>query len=606
MTPTKVSQSGYAPLDNDEERKDRSYRTDVKNSASPQMSSGRKRGRSRENKGFKISFVDESFFVVARPWKSLAFQQSKDTIGRYLYWGLPLYVLCSTVFVGYSQFATTGTSQLDIEDNNRDVLNSNVKDYSNIDNVRMTFDSGATLLGLIVGWGSLVVPHLLHGLILIMWFLPMENSFRGHGLFVMSQLCKMVWAGTVNAGIAVIAFMINVEVNAPEIGEKVSLMLFQTQTKLAYVQIADYILMIMLVHWLLRRHREAIQLDLQDAVLHLPDQSYTGGLLPKVLEGDNENEDGAEHDAQKVQVPEQKGWEEETTSPEYAAVNPLIAGRQEEEEEESQGESTSSLAQCCLVMRSLKWSDAFGWRRVKANSGPYGRWRQRVIFWGFLAFACLSMGMAVAAARSTFATIHLQGLASALAPTDDKDVILWNFPHDGSRKLGNEAMINFTQSLFTWLYLVAPGLVGVAVIMFWILPIPRSLQLSALYLVEVLSGWSCLELWFFTASISLTSLRILCDSLLADIELCETLAKTGTVCFSVNSEFTSDTWWMILAAILHRVMIFVFISRTKILLTEEVHVTFTPSKSRTPARSVASRREVTFAVSPIQEVVHDT
>eukprot|EP00466_Bigelowiella_natans_P004215 jgi/Bigna1/60124/fgenesh1_kg.9_\ len=144
MTPTKVSQSGYAPLDNDEERKDRSYRTDVKNSASPQMSSGRKRGRSRENKGFKISFVDESFFVVARPWKSLAFQQSKDTIGRYLYWGLPLYVLCSTVFVGYSQFATTGTSQLDIEDNNRDVLNSNVKDYSNIDNVRMTFDSGAT------------------------------------------------------------------------------------------------------------------------------------------------------------------------------------------------------------------------------------------------------------------------------------------------------------------------------------------------------------------------------------------------------------------------------------------------------------------------------
>eukprot|EP00465_Bigelowiella_longifila_P013026 CAMPEP_0185260900 /NCGR_PEP_ID=MMETSP1359-20130426/9424_1 /TAXON_ID=552665 /ORGANISM="Bigelowiella longifila, Strain CCMP242" /LENGTH=366 /DNA_ID=CAMNT_0027847351 /DNA_START=90 /DNA_END=1190 /DNA_ORIENTATION=+ len=364
----------------------------------------------------------------------------------------------------------------------------------------------------------------------------------------------------------------------------------------------------MLVHWLLRRHREAVAMDLQDAVLHLPDQSYAGGLLPKVLEGNDENEGEGEVDAQQAQVLEQKGWEEETTSPEYAAANPLVAGGQEdeeEEEEEDKREPAISFAQCCLVMRSLKWSDAFGWRRVKANAGPHGPWRQRLIFWGFLTFACFSMGLAVAAARSTFATIHLQGLASALAPTDDKDVILWNFPHDGSRKLGNDAMINFTQSLFTWLYLVAPALVGVAVIMFWILPIPRPLQLSALYLVEVLSGWSCLELWFFTASISLTSLGILCDSLLADIELCQTLAKTGTVCFSVKSEFTSDTWWMILAAILHRVMIFVFISRTKILLTEEEHVAFTPSKSRTPARSVASRREVTFAVSPIQEVVNN-
>jgi len=552
--------------------------------------------RAEKPVAFSIRKTRRKSLLVGRPWTSLGEDQRRTSqLGKYLQWAFPVYVLCSAAFIAYTQVSTVGASRLEITDNNQDVLNSQVKEYSNVDNVKMTFEAGATVLGLLIGWSALVFPHLVHGIFLMVWLLPMPHQLRGTVIFLLSQFGKMVWALVVNSGIAVIAFMIKIVVNARDIEENVTLQLYQTASDLSYGQDGAFCLMIISAQWLL--HLDRIS-------------AASGDEASSGSDGERGRELGGGEEPGKGEEEEKIASEEISPIPAHAPEHPRpelkfgdVKGWEEEEEEESpssrnngsNNDLTAPLAGDGRRGRgeagncpASEWCEAIGWAKVRGESLP----RRRQVFWGFFVYSLLAMGLAGAAMSATFAKITLEGIAAALSPEDSKLVVYAKFPHDASRKLGAPARTNFSIVLDWWILFIAPISAGALVLLMWVVPATRRWRRRGRYLVEILSGWSCLELWFLTSCISLTSLRILCDAILSDIQACDTLARTGTKCFSVKAELSSDAWWMVISALLHRFMLFLFMARARVAMEEEEAVRGSSAQHTDIATTTSTQPEV--------------
>uniref|UniRef100_A0A7S2XF96 Uncharacterized protein n=1 Tax=Lotharella oceanica TaxID=641309 RepID=A0A7S2XF96_9EUKA len=435
-------------------------------------------------------------------WRSLqSCVYGNDWKALFIQWGVPLFIVCNAASVGTTQVVTNAYTNLQIKDNNEDILNDQVKSYSNVENVRMTFNAGANLLGMLIGWSSLVWPHVVHGLLLIFWLLPMPRHWRHRFLNMLSQMAKMVWAGAANEGISVIAFGITIIVDAALLHENVTLELYSSLDKLANLQTANFILMILAAQGMLYFHR------------------YTD-KPPRIEPASNSPYFPATDDDPTPDV--KGGWEENPESPPLPSPKPVTEK----------------------------------WKPLVYRRGDQGM-RGHIVYW-FGTFA-LFLITAVCATSATyeFATIEVTGVASTLDQDSLKEVVPLTFPRDGSRKLGGPAQVGFTAFEFAMLFLVIPGLVSLTALVLWVCPAPRHWQEKLLLATECLSAWSCFELWFLTSAIALHSLKIVCDALLADIEACAILSThTGFVCFSVKGNLSENAWWMILFALLQRFSIF--------------------------------------------------
>lgn len=412
--------------------------------------------------------------VLIRPlWRSLQDSMPFGTWGNVKRFGVPLLILINAGLLIWTQVGTIGHTILELGSNHETLADSTVKSYTTVENIRMTFKAGATLLGLLIGWSSLIFPHVIQATLFIVWTLPMSTRTRGNTLWMVSQSSKLVFAGTVNAGISGIAFLINVELESTLLHSSVGLKLAQTATDATNIQAAVYFFSIMLAQFMLYQHRYAPM-------------------------------------ARKLR---QESWD-------YFAVRAATVQPQYDDASRT----------------------AVGSVRTSSR-----------VFWGIAVLLASVTGVVCASLNERFAKIELNGLVRTLGSSPPKYLVPINFPKDASQTLGNAATDNFNEALYATLFIAVP-LAAIAVAMvLWVTPLSKRAQESTYVLLEVLSGFSCLELWFITGCISLSSLKIVCDALLAGISVCEVLSvSTGLVCFSVVSEFSENAWWMLLAALAHR------------------------------------------------------
>jgi len=502
----------------------------VRDGPSPSVGSDNKstKIRTRRNTIPDANTVESLYADLGQEWNSLGSLCVEDfgKEGRCLLWGVPLWIVACVCVFGWTQTVTIGSTRLEIIDNQENLINSQVKEYSTIANVRMTFEAGATALGMLVGWASLVWPHLAFGLLLIFWLCPMPSIVRGRFLFVLSQAAKACWAGSVNGGVSVITFFITIKFNVHLLKEVLTLQLYQTSSKLDYLQIALQIVMCGTAQWMLLMHRTAVTAEAMQEVTRRNSAENT--IRNNSTDIGNEQKDGWTEEGPSPQGGDEVGVFDDNSPKDHAASGTFCGGSP-------------------LGMYTL-WPDAH-------ESWQWG------IYLGFLTFSVFIMIAVWLASTTVFAKLVITGLASDLEENDAKEIELITFPYKSTRKLGDQAQINFSQGLDFWLFVISPTAAGVSAILLWGLPLQKIWQRRLLTVVEFFSGWSCLELFFITTSISLYSQKIVCDALLKSIQACQTLAKTGTVCFSVEGQFSKDSWWILLVALVHRIMLFCVMAR---------------------------------------------
>jgi len=501
-----------------------------------------------------LSQVTELLFIKRNSSStSLLMEERKGGLAL-LSWAIPLFLLCNATVVVYLQLITRGATKLELRDNGDELLQTNVKEYNDFSDVQTIFEAKAYVLGLLLGWSSLVWPHLLHGLLVLIWITPMSRRFRSIILPLMALFARMLWVGTLNSGIVALAFHIVCIIRLSPSGDSdISLRLFETAAPESNTQYVCYFLAIATAQWMLCRDR------------HWTHVSGKADVRPIRSDGDDQ-------DSKQVTIAPTQSNAVLTSS-----KNPILP---------TETWDDFILPDIPYRLSRDEW-EAVGWRQSpneamsNPSNSPESRLRQRykrlLIFWGMLAVAIALSILMLFGASTTFARIKLTGLAESLSPAneDTRDVSLINFPKHASEDIGSIYQIWTTRLVYIVLLQAAPIACGILALALWITPAPRRWQRRTLVVLEILSMWQCLDMWYIVSAVTLLSFRILCDALLSDISPCTSLqVVTNDPCFQLSGELTADAWWLLAGSVLFNFTMIMIVRRSHAVLDD---VTFTDS-----------------------------
>lgn len=256
------------------------------------------------------------------------------------------------------------------------------------------------------------------------------------------------------------------------------------------------IVMCATAQWMLLMHRtavtaEAIENVTQTSIARSDKKSRQEVIEQGNIEHENIKEEHIKHE--NIDHEQKDGWMEENPSP--------LGGVKSNAFEEPLPDNRAR------VESDSYWGTPLGMYTIWPNAKEAWQWG---VYLSFLAFAIAVMVGVWLASTTRFARLDITGLASDLDGNggNSKEIKLTTFPFESTRKLGDQAKINFSKGLYFWLFLIAPTAAGVCAIILWTVPLRPESQKPLLAVLEFCSGWSCLELFFITSSISLYSQKV--------------------------------------------------------------------------------------------------
>ncbi|GAB5368193.1 hypothetical protein AAMO2058_001298000 [Amorphochlora amoebiformis] len=448
---------------------------------------------------------------------------------RVIAYGLPILVLSLSAVIGFAQQIRRGDSRLNLSDDEQQLLHSRVRTYSDVGDVRTTINARAYALGIMLAWASLVLPHMALATLLMAWIVPLQVRWRRRLLFGLTQIYKMVWAADLTTGVVVIAFRIQLQITLGV--NNFTLDLFQTSSRESNIKVVCLILSTGLAQWMYYHHRLRISIEESKGMTDTFDQEKQSNNYWR-----------------------EEKYEEKGNCGRSPPLSPRLHGHV------PLGWRTLPMGINEIAYAAAQ-ADFRGKQLSRETSATLNEreWRKAIRFWGILSLALAGSALSVGAAFQPFSYAQLSGLAEGFAPIGkrQKPICLAHFPWDATELLGNSTQQEFTATLYAMLFIGFPTLSIVIAIVLWALPASVHTQRWLLRLVEITGVWSCLELWYIAGGIAMASYRILCAALLHDIKPCAILlGDTGVPCFSVKGVFSHHAWWMILAAIMHRMVLF--------------------------------------------------
>ena len=167
----------------------------------------------------------------------------------------------------------------------------------------------------------------------------------------------------------------------------------------------------------------------------------------------------------------------------------------------------------------------------------------------------------------SFDFVGLIGWAMTLLGVDHKkeySVIDLAYDLPPSAENPNSASIRFTQVLFFLISIVLPIVHVVLLLILWVVPLTKKIQIAIFKACEVLYAWACLDVFVVSILVSLAEISQFARFLVGDkcVEIDEIIRRFFSqeyliegheTCFDVITVMMSGSWLLFVAAIMHNV-----------------------------------------------------